>query len=140
MPLTPVTPGDAFTFTLENSRPTWFIRLMSYILDPAPGSALAAGSVTVSGVAYNDGSAPMEAVLVSLDRGETWRPARLDTPDSPYAWYPWTIDGDLRPGTHEIWSRAIDQLGRTQPLDGTVHWNPNGYEWSGVFKTEVIVT
>ena len=27
---------------------------------------------------------------------------------------------------------------RPQPaLDGSVFWNPNGYEWTGVFKTEV---
>ena len=45
----------------------------------------------------------------------------------------------LKPGTYEIWSRAIDTLGRTQPLDGSIFWNPNGYEWTGVFKSEVIV-
>ena len=37
-------------------------------------------------------------------------------------------------------ARAIDDLGRTQPLDGSVNWNPNGYEWTGVFQTEVTVT
>ena len=30
-------PGEKFRFTLENSRPTWDIRLMSYILYPEPG-------------------------------------------------------------------------------------------------------
>jgi sulfite oxidase len=43
------------------------------------------------------------------------------------------------PGVYEIWSRAIDALGRTQPLDGSIFWNPNGYEWTGVFKSEVTV-
>ena len=62
-------PGEKFRFTIENSRPTWDVRLMSYILDPAPGAKLKAGAVTVSGVAYNDGTAPMESVLVSFDRG-----------------------------------------------------------------------
>ena len=50
-------PGEKFRFTLENSRPTWDIRLMSYILDPLPGAKLKAGPVTISGVAYNDGKA-----------------------------------------------------------------------------------
>jgi len=45
----------------------------------------------------------------------------------------------LKPGVYEIWSRAIDALGRTQPLDGSIFWNPNGYEWTGVFKSEVTV-
>ena len=50
------------------------------------------------------------------------------------------VETDLRPGTHEIWSRATDRLGRTQPLDGRDRWNPNGYEWDGVAKVEVVVT
>ena len=82
----------------------------------------------------------MESVLVSFDRGETWRAADLETTGSPYAWHPWTIEADLQPGSYEIWSRAIDELGRTQPVDGSIHWNPNGYEWTGVFKTAVTVT
>lgn len=139
VPLTPVKPGEKFRFTLENSRPTWLIRLMSYILDPEPGATVQAGPITVSGVAYNDGSARLESVLVSFDHGRNWQPAEFETPDSPYAWYQWTIQTELEPGPHEIWSRAIDALGRTQPLDGSVHWNPNGYEWTGVFKTEVTV-
>ena len=140
VPLKPVKPGEKFRFTLENSRPTWYIRLMSYILDPESGAELAAGPATVSGVAYNDGSARLESVLVSIDRGRSWQPAEFETPDSPYAWYQWSIETELSPGTHEIWARAIDTLGRTQPLDGNVFWNPNGYEWTGVFKTEVTVT
>jgi sulfite oxidase len=113
---------------------------MSYILDPEPGAELEAGAVTVSGVAYNDGAARMESVLVSVDRGRSWQPAEFQTPDSPYAWYQWTFQTELGPGVHEIWSRAIDNLGRSQPLDGSVYWNPNGYEWTGVFKTEVTVS
>jgi DMSO/TMAO reductase YedYZ molybdopterin-dependent catalytic subunit len=140
VPLSPVKQGERFRFTLENSRPTWFLRLMSYILDPLPEAKLKAGPVSVSGVAYNDGAARLETVLVSFDRGQSWQQARFDTPDSPYAWYQWTTETELQPGVHEIWSRAIDALGRTQPLDGSVDWNPNGYEWAGVFKTEVTVS
>lgn len=140
VPFEPVKPGEEFTFTLENSRPTWYIRLMSYILSPEPGASLKAGPVSVSGVAYNDGSARLESVLVSVDRGKSWHPAGFETRESPYAWYQWTIDTTLEPGVQEIWSRAIDDLGRSQPLDGSVYWNPNGYEWTGVFKTEVTVS
>ena len=44
------------------------------------------------------------------------------------------------PGTYEIWARVTDALGRSQPLDGTIFWNPNSYEWTGVFKCEVTET
>ena len=77
--------------------------------------------------------------MVSVDRGRTWQPAELERPDSSYAWYPWTAQVVLEPGARQIWSRATDQLGRTQPLDGSVDWNPNGYEWAGVFKADVTV-
>jgi sulfite oxidase len=139
VPLSLLHPGEKFRFTLENSRPTWDIRLMSYILQPEAGARLKAGAVTVSGVAYNDGSARLESVLVSFDRGQSWQPAKFKVPDSPYAWYQWTTQANLKPGVHEIWSRAIDALGRSQPLDGSIFWNPNGYEWTGVFKVEVTV-
>ena len=139
VPLEPVQPGERFRFTLENSRPTWYIKLMSYILDPEPGATVAAGPLTVSGVAYNDGSARLESVLVSIDQGRSWQSAMFETPDSPYAWYQWSIETNLEPGAHHIWARAVDELGRSQPLDGSVYWNPNGYEWTGVFKTEVTV-
>ena len=131
--------GEKFRFTLENSRPTWDIRLMSYILDPLPGAQLKAGPITVSGVAYNDGKAPIESVLVSVDKGESWQPAQFEVPESPYAWYQWKAKRDFKPGTHEIWARAIDALGRSQPLDGKIFWNPNGYEWTGIFKNKVTV-
>jgi sulfite oxidase len=140
IPLTPVKVGERFRFTLENSRPTWSIRLMSYILDPEPGATLPAGPVSVSGVAYNDGAARLESVLVSFDRGNSWQPAEFETPESPYAWYQWSTQANLEPGVYEIWARAIDGLGRSQPLDGNVYWNPNGYEWTGVFKTPVTVS
>ncbi len=139
IPLSPVKPGERFRFTLENSRPTWSIRLVSYIPIPSRTRQLEAGPVTVSGVAYNDGSARLDSVLVSFDRGQSWQPAELETPESPYAWYLWTTQGNLESGVHEIWSRAIDDLGRSQPLDGSIHWNPNGYEWTGVLRTEVTV-
>jgi DMSO/TMAO reductase YedYZ molybdopterin-dependent catalytic subunit len=139
MPYTRMEPGSKFRFTLENSRPTWDIKLMSYILDPLPGAKLKAGPITISGVAYNDGKAAIESVLISVDKGKSWTPAEFEVPESPYSWYEWKTERTLEPGTHEIWARATDLLGRSQPLDGKIFWNPNGYEWTGIFKNEVTV-
>ncbi len=139
MPYERMEPGAPFKFTLENSRPTWDIQLMSYILDPLPGAKLKAGPVNISGVAYNDGKCKIETVLVSVDQGKTWTPADFDIPESPYSWYEWKIEKNLQPGEYEIWARATDYLGRSQPLDGKIYWNPNGYEWTGIFKNEVTV-
>ncbi|HKV54779.1 MAG TPA: hypothetical protein VJN94_09055, partial [Candidatus Binataceae bacterium] len=132
-------PGEKFRFTLENSIPTWKIRIMSFIFSPEPGATLRAGNVKFSGVAFNDGTAAMESLLVSFDRGHSWRQAVLEVSKSSYAWHPWTIQEKLAPGSYEVWSRAVDALGRSQPLDGSIYWNPNGYEWNGVHKIEVTV-
>ena len=139
MPLSPVQPGEAFGFTLENSRPPWLLQLTSFIVDPVADSTMTAGPVTVGGFAFNDGAARLESVEVSVDRGGLWRSATLDVPTVTHAWVPWSIEADLGSGAHEIWSRATDRLGRTKPLDGRDHWNPNGYERNGVAKVEVAV-
>ena len=138
-PLVPIAPGEPFEATLANSEPNWRMKIKSVVLSPLPEARLAAGEISVNGVAFNDGEAAIETVLVSGDTGRTWQRAEVDAPDSPYAWYRWQARLNLPAGRHQIWARAIDKLGRTQPLDGTIHWNPNGYTWNGVDKIDVTV-
>lgn len=138
-PLVAIAPGEPFEATLANSEPNWRMKIKSVVLAPLPGAQLTAGEVSASGVAFNDGEAAIETVLVSSDAGRTWQRAEIDAPDSPYAWYRWQAKLNLPPGRQQIWARAIDKLGRTQPLDGTIHWNPNGYTWNGVDKIDVTV-
>jgi sulfite oxidase len=135
-----IKPGDKFDPTYANSDPNWRMRLKSVVLAPLPGEKLSAGSATVQGVAFNDGEARIDSVLISIDRGQSWQRARLDVPESPYAWYRWHAALQLAAGEQQIWARAVDALGRTQPLDGSVFWNPQGYTWNGVEKIPVSVT
>jgi DMSO/TMAO reductase YedYZ molybdopterin-dependent catalytic subunit len=139
-PLVPIRPGEKFEATFDNSESNWRMRLKSVVLSPAPGAELARGETTVVGVAFNDGRARIDSVLISTDRGRSWRQAELEVPKSSYAWYRWRARVRLSPGKQAIWSRAIDALGRTQPLDGSIHWNPRGYTWNGVEKIDVTVT
>ena len=133
-------PGSKFKFTLENSRPTWDIKLMSYILDPLPGAKLKAGPVSISGVAYNDGKPTIEAVLVSVDKGKSWTPTEFDVPERvPIAGTSGRPRRRLGPVPTRSGRGATDLLGRSQPLDGKIFWKPNGYEWTGIFKNEVTV-
>ncbi len=115
------------------------MRIKSVIFAPLEGEKLPAGKTLVSGVAFNDGTVRIDAVEVSLDGGRTWRQAKLETPASPYAWHHWQHEVDLPRGEVKILARAIDRLGRTQPLDGAIHWNPAGYAWNGVHKINVHV-
>jgi DMSO/TMAO reductase YedYZ molybdopterin-dependent catalytic subunit len=136
-PLVPIAPGAKFEATLANSEPNWRMKIKSVVLVPEPNAKLPAGEVTVRGIAFNDGEARIDSVLASPDAGNAWHPARLEVPNSPYAWYRWKASLHLPRGKHQIWARAIDALDRTQPSDGAIHWNPRGYTWNGVEKIDV---
>jgi hypothetical protein len=109
------------------------------VLLPSPGAKLSAGEVNVAGVAFNDGEAKVDQVLVSVDHGNRWQRAQLEVPDSPYAWYRWQATVSLPRGKHQVWARAVDAFGRSQPIDGSIFWNPKGYTWNGVEKIDITV-
>lgn len=131
-PYRPIPPGSEFTYSRENSEPNWRMRIKGVIFSPEDGQRLGAGKITVRGVAFNDGSTPIESVLVSTDEGESWQRAKLEMPESPYAWHPWSREVSLTAGDHKISAMAIDKLGRSQPLDSAIQWNPAGYGFSAV--------
>lgn len=139
-PRAPLKPGSSFDFTFENSDPNWAMKVKCVVLSPSVAARLAAGNVKVEGVAFNDGKAPIESVLVSTNRGESWQKAEVTRPASPYAWSRWSVELPLGSGKQQIWAQAIDALGRGQPGDGAVAWNPQGYAWNGVEKIEVEVS
>ncbi|HAD58874.1 MAG TPA: sulfite reductase [Planctomycetaceae bacterium] len=140
VPNSPIRPGTKYDFTLQNSAYNWDLKVKSVILNPNHGDALKAGENTIQGVAFNDGRVSISSVLLSFDKGQTWTRAELSQPESQYGWIRFSLKKKLSRGTHTIWSRAIDELGRTQPLDGSIAWNPRGYEWNGVEQIKVTVS
>ena len=147
-PYDPIKPGSEFQYDLGNSEPNWRMRIKSIIFSPSDGAifnvsdgvtpSAPGDKLTVRGVAFNDGACRIERVEISTD-GETWRPAELEVPESPYAWYRWQAEVQGS-GKHVIRCRAIDALGRTQPRDGAIHWNPAGYAWNGVHSVTAIIS
>ncbi len=138
MPIMQV-PPDKFTtqdLTRENSTPTYGFAIMSVVFAPLLGQTVKAGNVDLKGVAWNDGVVPLTEVRVSLDQGKSWQQTEVDNSDGPYAWHHWQKSVKLDPGTHEVWVRAIDAWGRTQPLDGLSTWNPGGWDWHGVGRVQ----
>ena len=136
----PITPGSQAGIIPEKTIPTWRQKVKSMIWSPAGGDALKSGPAKVTGVAWNDGEVRLDVVEVSLDQGRSWHRAEVETPSSLFAWNPWTASIELPSGEVEIWARAWDALGRGQPLDGAIQWNPSGYEWYGVDKITVSVS
>lgn len=137
-PSEPIKPGSHFEYDFDNSEANWRMRIKSVIFAPLDGDTVSP-KAAVRGVAFNDGSVKIDAVELSTDGGRSWRRARLETPDSPYAWYHWQAELPLETGSQKIMARAVDALGRTQPLDGTIGWNPAGYGWNGVQTVQVTV-
>lgn len=131
-----IEPGSGFDYDFDNSDANWRMRIKSTIFSPLDGESVKAGEVKVRGVAFNDGAAKIDMVELSLDDGRAWQRADLKTPESPYAWYPWSASLTFKKGKQRLLARAVDALGRTQPLDGAIGWNPAGYGWNGVHRVE----
>ena len=68
----------------------------------------------------------LKIIGVSADGGQTWHPARLRLPLSPYAWVIWEFEWTPKaPGVYRVLARAIDQSGRVQEAETSPAF-PNG--------------
>ncbi len=73
------------------------------------------------------GESIVKRVFVSTDFGQTWQSSELGAPVNRLAWQRFSTSVRFpQPGYFEVWCRAEDKLGRSQPmvLPG---WNPKGY-------------
>lgn len=145
MPHRLLTPGDHFHYTLQNSAPSWRMRLATMVTSlPTPYRdgdklfvRLPTGRTRFEGWAWNDGQAPISEVLMSTDLGQSWQRTPFSPNGNAFAWQPWSVAVDIPQGTSEYWIRAVDALGRAQPLDGSILWTPPGYEWNGAERIHV---
>lgn len=80
-----------------------------------PRSRVAAGPVTVAGVAWAPGHG-VAGVEITVDGGD-WQPATLTVPLSSQAWVQWQATVDLTVGEHTVAVRATDGTGYTQTPD-----------------------
>jgi DMSO/TMAO reductase YedYZ molybdopterin-dependent catalytic subunit len=88
------------------------IKTQSRIDVPRDGARLAAGPVTIGGVAW----APhrgIKAVEVRIDEGP-WQPATLGAAYSDDTWRLWTFTWQATPGSHTVSARATDNTGAVQ--------------------------
>lgn len=140
VPKKPIKPGTEYEFSLANSDYNWKMKTKSVLLTPNDGDTVPAGNVVLKGIAFTDGQAGITSVVISTDRGATWQAARLSPSDSRFGWTQFHLSVQLPAGQQAIWCRATDELGRSQPIDGSIAWNPRGYEWNGVEQIELTVT
>jgi DMSO/TMAO reductase YedYZ molybdopterin-dependent catalytic subunit len=93
---------------------------------------------TLTGRSWS-GRAQPARVDVSTDGGQTYRKARLKTPNVGDAWVRWAIDWTpTTAGKVNLLARATDRDGHTQPL--TTPFNRDGYWFDAVVKHGVTIT
>ena len=108
----------------------WEMDPKSWINSPAPEAGpVRRGWVQIHGVAMGGMQAPRR-VDVSVDGGKTWREASFIGPNlGRYAWRPFVLQAELKPGTYVLASRVTDSQGRVQVE--TTPENVGGYLNSG---------
>ena len=117
--------------TKENpSHPAvWEMDPKSWINYPGPDDKPRSGWVQIHGVAMGGTQAPRR-IDVSLDGGRNWREASFIGPNmGRYAWRPFVLQAELKPGTYTLASRVTDSQGRIQVE--TTPENTGGYLNSG---------
>ena len=108
----------------------WEMEPKSWINSPAPEAGAAKrGWVQIHGVAMGGMQAPRR-VEVSIDGGNSWRDASFIGPNlGRYAWRPFVLQAQLKPGTYVMASRVTDSQGKVQVE--TTPDNAGGYLNSG---------
>ncbi|MBT4005706.1 MAG: sulfite oxidase [Rhodospirillales bacterium] len=132
----PVSPGQKVPtkdFEIINAMP-----VKSLITSPKTRGQLNGRSMTVRGHAWA-GDDAVERIDISIDFGVTWIKANLQAPENPYAWQHWSARVAFpKAGYYEVWSRATDTKGRSQPF--AIAWNPKGYLNNSMHRISVRVS
>jgi DMSO/TMAO reductase YedYZ molybdopterin-dependent catalytic subunit len=132
IPLPPGTPARPAELEVIEGMP-----VKSSIMMPEDGAKVAAGGITVRGIAWA-GEEAIERVDVSFDGGARWQAASLSPQKLHFAWRLWQIEWKpAGPGYYTVLSRATDTAGRVQPF--VPAWNPSGYLWNGIDRIGVTV-
>jgi DMSO/TMAO reductase YedYZ molybdopterin-dependent catalytic subunit len=125
VPKNPVAPGSKVPD--EDMRIIEAMPVKSLVTYPKSGAVLPVNKgQEVRGHAWvGDGS--ITEVSVSIDFGATWQKANLSPAPNRLAWQRWRTDITLpKSGYYEVWARATDDRGVTQPML-VPGWNPKGY-------------
>ncbi|MGI9220001.1 MAG: sulfite oxidase [Woeseiaceae bacterium] len=86
------------------------------------------------------GDRSVAQIFTSIDFGATWQAAALEKPVNRLAWQHWRADVEFaQTGYHEIWARAVDDHGVSQPLV-LPGWNPRGYLNNACHRIAVLIT
>lgn len=127
VPRQPIPPGEKLAETPEHFRIIESMPVKSLITFPKTGAMIDLGkTLSLRGHAWA-GDVVVKELHVSIDYGATWQKCSLQAPKNRLAWQQWSAQIQLpKKGYYEIWARATDTNGVTQPMVIPA-WNPGGY-------------
>ncbi|QMU60173.1 MAG: molybdopterin-dependent oxidoreductase [Gammaproteobacteria bacterium] len=125
VPKVPVAPGTEVP--KEDMQIIESMPVKSLVTFPKSGiSHKLAKPLAVRGHAWA-GDFQVAKVEVSNDFGATWKMVMLQAPVNKFAWQHWRTEITFPEiGYYEVWAKAIDREGRSQPMV-VPGWNPKGY-------------
>ncbi len=108
----------------------------SLITNVVDGAQVAAGQpLEVKGIAW-DGGFGIDTVEVSVDGGQSWRPAALGEDLGRFSFRPWSYQFAPVAGTHVVMVKATNRLGQSQPREAIP--NPAGYHHNPVQTIAIV--
>ncbi|HYC59722.1 MAG TPA: sulfite oxidase [Thermoanaerobaculia bacterium] len=134
----PIQPGEpGVTFKPEEMRPLTEMAVKSNITT-APKRMKLGAVADIRGFAFS-GAPGIARVELRDDGGKTFRAATLDTRHAPHAWRLWSYRWkSSRKGVHQLFVRATDSRGVTQPRVSV--WNQSGYLYNAWHSATIEVT
>jgi len=122
----------------ETNTPITEMVVSSLITNLQDGAVLPAGKpAIVRGVAW-DGGYGIADVQVSIDGGQSWRPAELGPQLGRYAWRQWSYAvASPQPGSYTVMAKATNRVGASQTFE--LVFNPAGYHNNVVQRLSVKV-
>jgi DMSO/TMAO reductase YedYZ molybdopterin-dependent catalytic subunit len=120
------------------TRPLDGSRVQLPVTNPPKRSPKEAGpKLQVRGAAWA-GPAGLRVVEVSIDGGQSWKPAGFMGESEPMSWRLWATEIDVKPPARvSILARATDQQGNVQPMEPEI--NSGGYGNNAIQKVTVDV-
>lgn len=137
MPRYPVAPGTKVPDELLDIIESMPVK--SLITYPATGASFARSrALEVRGHAWA-GDLTVSEVHISIDFGATWQKCEVLPAVNRLAWQRWKTKISFpKPGYYEVWARATDSNGKSQPIV-VPGWNPGGYLNNATHRIAVMV-
>lgn len=131
--------ADTKPETFAATEPIYEYSINSLICDPAPGGKVAAGEVTLRGIALPRGGRfdRIQKVEILGSDNKVLREAELLGPGEAFCWEPWEANVDLAKGVRTLGVRATGTRGDVQPLEP--NWNALGYLFNAPHRVTIEV-